>query len=172
MNVALWIIAGLLAVGSLAGGAMKLVQPKEKLAASGWGWVEDFGGGTVKAIGALEILAAVGLILPAALDIVPILVPLAAVGLVLLMIGATITHLRRNEAIEQRLEIADDLVRALIADAHQYCRRRRHRLVTPDACRERIHGRSGIAAEAHDQKPDHGIPEANHRPGQGHGKKH
>jgi len=98
MNVALWIIAGLLAVGSLAGGAMKLVQPKEKLAASGWGWVEDFGGGTVKAIGALEILAAVGLILPAALDIVPILVPLAAVGLVLLMIGATITHLRRNEA--------------------------------------------------------------------------
>lgn len=52
---------------------------------------------TVKAIGALEVLAAVGLILPAALDIASVLVPLAAVGLVLLMVGAFITHLRRHE---------------------------------------------------------------------------
>jgi DoxX-like family len=79
MNIALWIIAGLLAVASLASGAMKLTQPKEKLA-SGYGWVEDFGAGAVKAIGTLEVLAAVGLILPAALDIAPVLVPLAAVG--------------------------------------------------------------------------------------------
>jgi uncharacterized membrane protein YphA (DoxX/SURF4 family) len=98
MNVALWIIAGLLAVGCLAGGAMKLIQPKEKLAASGMGWVEDFSAGAVKAIGALEVLAAVGLILPAVLGVAPVLVPLAAVGLVLLMIGAIITHLRRHEA--------------------------------------------------------------------------
>jgi uncharacterized membrane protein YphA (DoxX/SURF4 family) len=98
MNIALWIIAGLLAVAFLAGGAMMLTQPKEKLAASGMGFVEDFSAGTVKAIGALKILAGVGLILPAALDIAPVLVPLAAVGLVLLMVGAIITHLRRNEA--------------------------------------------------------------------------
>ena len=98
MNIALWIVAGLLAVGFLAGGAMMLIQPKEKLAASGQGFVEDFSAGTVKAIGALEVLAAVGLILPAALDIAPVLVPLAAVGLVLLMVGAIITHLRRHEA--------------------------------------------------------------------------
>jgi uncharacterized membrane protein YphA (DoxX/SURF4 family) len=98
MNIALWIIAGLLAVVFLASGAMKLTQPKRKLAASGFGWVEDFSAGTVKAIGTLEVLAAVGLILPAALDIAPVLVPLAAVGLVLLMLGASITHLRRHEA--------------------------------------------------------------------------
>ena len=98
MNIALWIIAGLLAVAFLAGGAMKLTQPKENLAASGMGFVEDFSAGTVKAIGTLEILAAVGLILPAALDIAPVLVPLAAVGLVLLMVGAIITHIRRHEA--------------------------------------------------------------------------
>jgi uncharacterized membrane protein YphA (DoxX/SURF4 family) len=97
MNIALWIIAGLLAVAFLASGAMKLIQPKEKLA-SGYGWVEDFSAGTVKAIGTLEVLAAVGLILPAALDIAPVLVPLAAVGLLLLMLGASITHLRRHEA--------------------------------------------------------------------------
>lgn len=96
MNVALWIIAALLALGFLAGGALKLVQPKEKLPA-GWGWVDDFSGSSIKTIGTLEVLAAVGLILPAALDIAPVLVPLAAVGLALLMVGAVITHLRRRE---------------------------------------------------------------------------
>ncbi|WP_432983991.1 DoxX family protein [Dactylosporangium sp. CA-233914] len=96
MNIALWIVAGLLAVASLAGGVTKLIRPKEKLPA-GWGWVEDYSAGSIKAIGALEVLAAVGLILPAAFDIAPMLVPLAAVGLVLLMVGALITHIRRRE---------------------------------------------------------------------------
>jgi uncharacterized membrane protein YphA (DoxX/SURF4 family) len=98
MNIALWIVAGLLAVAVLASGAMKLTWPKEKLAAFGMGWVEDFSAGAVKAIGTLELLAGVGLILPAALGIAPVVVPLAAVGLVVLMAGAIITHLRRHEA--------------------------------------------------------------------------
>ncbi len=98
MNIALWIVAGLLAVGSLAGGALKLILPKDKLAASGWGWVEDFSAGGVRTIGTLEVLAAVGLILPAVVDVAPVLVPVAAVGLALLLIGATVTHLRRHEA--------------------------------------------------------------------------
>jgi uncharacterized membrane protein YphA (DoxX/SURF4 family) len=98
MNIALWIIAGLLAVAFLVSGVMKLVQPKEELAAFGFGWVEDFSAGSVKAIGILEILAAVGLILPAVFDIAPVLVPLAALGVVLLMVGAIVTHLRRHEA--------------------------------------------------------------------------
>jgi uncharacterized membrane protein YphA (DoxX/SURF4 family) len=98
MNVTLWIVAGLLASAFLAGGALKVAWPKEKLAGAGMGFAEDFSAGAVKAIGTLEILAAVGLILPAALGIAPVLVPLAAVGLVLLMIGAMIIHLRRGEA--------------------------------------------------------------------------
>ncbi len=97
MNVVLWIIAGVLAVAFFAAGLTKLTQPREKLAAT-MGWVEDFSPGTVKLIGALEVLAAIGLILPAALVIVPVLVPLAAVGLVALMVGAAITHARRKEA--------------------------------------------------------------------------
>ncbi len=96
MNIALWIISGLLAAAFLASGAMKLTQPKEKLTAT-TGALEDFSAGGIKAIGALEVLAAVGLILPAALDIAPVLVPLAAVGLALLMAGAFITHVRRRE---------------------------------------------------------------------------
>jgi uncharacterized membrane protein YphA (DoxX/SURF4 family) len=97
MNVVLWIIAAVLALVFLGAGAMKLAQPKEKLAASGLAWTEDFGAGTVKLIGALEVLAGIGLILPALLGILPVLVPLAALGLVLTMIGAAITHARRGE---------------------------------------------------------------------------
>ena len=98
MNLSLWIVAGLLAVVYLASGAGKLIVPKEKLAtAPGAGWIEDFSAGSVKAIGALEVLAAVGLVLPALLDIAPILVPMAAVGLALIMVGVAIVTFRRQE---------------------------------------------------------------------------
>jgi hypothetical protein len=98
MNLTLWIVTGLLAVAYLVGGGAKLIMPKEKIAAfPGGGWAEDFSAGSVKAIGALEVLAAVGLVLPAALDIVPVLAPLAALGLVMIMVGAVITRIRRHE---------------------------------------------------------------------------
>jgi len=97
MNVALWIVAALLAAAFAAAGAMKLSQSREKLVSSGMGWAEDFSPGTIKAIAALEVLAAVGLILPAVLDVATVLVPLAALGLVLLMVGAAVTHARRGE---------------------------------------------------------------------------
>jgi len=91
MNLALWIVAALLASVFLFAGVVKLAVPREKLlAARGAGWVEDFSATTVKVIGVLEVLAAVGLIVPAALDIAPDLVPL--------MVGAMIVHLRRHEA--------------------------------------------------------------------------
>ena len=97
MNVVLWIIASLLGAAFLTAGLMKVSQPKEKLAAAGMDWTADFSANTVKLIGGLEILAAIGLILPAVVDIAPVLVPLAAVGLVLIMAGAAITHTRRKE---------------------------------------------------------------------------
>ena len=97
MNLILWIIAGLLAALFLIAGASKLFIPKAILArAPGAGWVLDFSAGFVKALGAVEILGAVGLILPALLDIAPILVPLAAVGLALIMGGAVIVEFRRH----------------------------------------------------------------------------
>ena len=98
MNLTLWIIAGLLAAVFLVAGPSKLFIPKAKLAkAPGGGWVLDFSAGFVKALGAVEILGAVGLILPALLDIAPILVPLAAVGLALIMVGAANVEFRRHE---------------------------------------------------------------------------
>ena len=99
MNLALWIIAGLLAAVFLVAGSTKLFIPQEKLAkAPGAGWVNDFSAGFVKALGAVEILGAVGLILPAALDIAPVLVPLAAAGLATIMVGAAIVTFRRHES--------------------------------------------------------------------------
>ena len=97
MNVFLWIAAGMLAAVLLAAGVSKLTKSRADLAASGQGWAEDFSPGTVKTIGVLEVLAAIGLLLPALLGIAPILVPVAATGVVLLMIGAAVTHARRRE---------------------------------------------------------------------------
>ena len=97
MNVVLWIVAGVLAVAFLASGLMKLAQPRQKIVESGMGWAGDFSDGAVKAIGALEVLGALGLILPALFDIATVLVPIAATGLALLMVGAAITHARRKE---------------------------------------------------------------------------
>jgi uncharacterized membrane protein YphA (DoxX/SURF4 family) len=97
VNIALWAIAGVLAAAFLFAGGTKLAQPKDKFVASGMAWAEPFPAGLIKTIGALEVLAAVGLILPALLDIAPVLVPLAALGLALIMVGAVIVHARRRE---------------------------------------------------------------------------
>lgn len=97
MHVFLWVVAIVLAAAFGAAGAMKLLQPKEKLIASGLGWAELFQPGVIKLIGAVELLAAIGLVLPGLTGVAPVLVPLAAVGLVLVMIGAIVTHVRRSE---------------------------------------------------------------------------
>ncbi|MEU0551470.1 DoxX family protein [Micromonospora sp. NPDC005979] len=99
MNIALWIAAGLLATVALAGGITKTFVPRRKLASHrGGGWTGDASDGFVKTLGVLELLAAVGLILPAVLDIAPVLVPITAICWIVLMIGAMITHLRYDGA--------------------------------------------------------------------------
>ncbi|KAA9159603.1 DoxX family protein [Amycolatopsis acidicola] len=95
MNVTLWIAAGLLAAVALAGGFTKAFLPREKLAAAAGGeWTRDAPAGFLRTLGALELLAAFGLILPAVTGIAPVLVPVTALCWVLLMIGAMIAHLR------------------------------------------------------------------------------
>ena len=98
MNLALWIIAGLLAAGFLITGTTKLFIPRQKPAtAPGVGWVNDFSARFVKTLGAVELLGAVGLIVPGALGIAPVLTPLAAIGLAIIMVGAAVVTLRRHE---------------------------------------------------------------------------
>ncbi|SIN41064.1 DoxX family protein [Micromonospora cremea] len=116
MNLTLWIAAGLLAMVALLGGISKTFVPKEKLAAApGGGWTEHASVGFVRTLGILELLAAVGLILPAALDIAPVLVPVTAVCWVLLMVGAMITHLRDGDARFVLLNLAYLALAAYVA---------------------------------------------------------
>lgn len=108
MLIATWIIYGVLALGFLAAGLMKLAQPREALASRGssMAWVEDFTDPSVKLIGAAEVLGAVGLILPRLLRVAPILSPLAAVGLAVVMVAAIVVHLRRKEPFVIQLVLA------------------------------------------------------------------
>src|SRR3954452_17643936 len=98
MNIALWIVAGLLTAVFLLAGSAKLLVPREKLAtAPGGGWVWDFRAGFVKTLGAVELLGALGLLLPRPLDIARVLVPLAGVGVGWVMMGAVMLESRRHE---------------------------------------------------------------------------
>lgn len=96
MNIALWIVQILLALVFVMAGIMKVTRPFDKLAQN-MEWARDVGPRGVRLIGVLEILGAIGLILPAVTGILPWLTPIAAIGLVLTMIGAMITHGRRGE---------------------------------------------------------------------------
>ena len=114
MNIALWVVQGLLAAAFLMAGIMKLTQSKEKFAEN-MAWVEDFTEGQIKMIGALELLGAIGLILPGVTGVAPVLVPLAAVGIALIMIGAIVTHVRRSEAQQTIINLAFMAMAAFIA---------------------------------------------------------
>ncbi len=96
MNTILWIAQGMLAAMFLMVGMMKIRKSKEEMSKK-MGWVEDFSQRQINMIGMVEILAVTGLILPMALNVVPILTPIAAIGLVVVMLGAMATHIKRKE---------------------------------------------------------------------------
>lgn len=98
MNLTVWIVSGLLAAMFLLSGVMKVPATKRTLAANPrMGWAEPFPIGLIKFIGVAEIAGALGLILPGAFGIATWLVPTAAIGLAIVMVGAIITHARRSE---------------------------------------------------------------------------
>ncbi|MBB6550421.1 DoxX family protein [Nonomuraea rubra] len=96
MNVFLWIVQAVLAASFAASGLAKLTRPKGELAGR-YSWMETYSQGTLRSIGVLEVLGAAGLIVPAATGIVPVLTPIAAAGLAVMMIMAAAVHLRRGE---------------------------------------------------------------------------
>jgi DoxX-like family len=115
METVLWIVQVLLAAIFLITGAIKLTQPREKLAAGPMRWAADVTDGQFRLIGLLEVLGAAGLILPAALDIAPGLTPLAATGLALTMVGAALTHLRLGEKDRVAVPLIVLLLTCLVA---------------------------------------------------------
>lgn len=106
MIIAFWIVTGLLALAYLGAGLMKLARPKQALASSGMSWTEDFTTGPVKLIGLVEIIGALGLVLPVLLNVAPVLAPIAAIALAALMAGAVVVHIGRKEPVVAPLVLA------------------------------------------------------------------
>jgi len=100
MNILLWCLQGLLAVIILMAGGFKLTKIKSELKQKNMEWVDSVSAGNVKLIGFSQLLISFGLILPQLLGILPWLTPLAALGLVLEMLGAIILHIRRRDPIQ------------------------------------------------------------------------
>lgn len=88
MRITVWIVSGLLSMAFLFIGLAKLLTPAGELESMAEGVPVLL----LRIAGSAEVLGALGLILPAATRIVPILTPLAASGLVLTMAGATVTN--------------------------------------------------------------------------------
>lgn len=102
MNLILWIVAFLLAAVFASSGMAKLVTVRDKQI-DRTPYVEDFPQVVIRGIGALEILGAFGLLLPALLDVATVLVPLAGAGLAITMVFAALVHTRRGDGIAAAL---------------------------------------------------------------------
>ncbi len=95
-NIVLWVTQGLVAVVVAVTGIVKIVMPRERLAER-MHWAGSWPSWRIKLLGLAEVLGAVGLVFPAATGIAPVLTPLAAVCLAVLMGGAVQTHRRFRE---------------------------------------------------------------------------
>ena len=110
MNYALWIVQALLAAIFLFSGGMKLILPLEELTGQ-----MPLPGLFVRFIGVAEVLGAIGLILPGLLRIRPGLTPLAAAGLVIIMIGATVLTLAGGDGALALIPLVVGLLAAFVA---------------------------------------------------------
>jgi len=111
MNVALWIVQVLLALLFLFAGGSKFVVPVEELTKQ----MPSMPGLFLRFIGVAEVLGAIGLILPGLTRIRPGLTPLAAAGLVIIMIGATVTTLASGEIATALMPLIAGLLCAFVA---------------------------------------------------------
>ncbi len=97
LNVALWVVQVLLAFAFIGAGLMKATKPPEELIAQGMTWINSTGVPLLRFIGVSEFLGGVGLILPAALRIMPKLTGIAAAMLTLVMVLAVATHVMESD---------------------------------------------------------------------------
>lgn len=98
VQIIVWIASGLLALAMIGAGAMKVVTPRLQLAVK-FAWATTWNDRDVALLGLAEVLGAVGLIAPPLTGIAPVLAPIAAACLVVLMLGAVKVHLDRGEPV-------------------------------------------------------------------------
>jgi hypothetical protein len=99
LHIALWVVQVALALAFGMIGVTKLTTSEADVIQQSGELVEKYGVGLIRFIGISEVLGALGLILPAALRILPILTPLAALGLAIIMGLATALHASKGELI-------------------------------------------------------------------------
>ncbi len=110
MNVVLWTVQGLLAALFLWAGGMKLILPVEEMTKQ-----MPMPALFLRFIGLCEVLGALGLMLPRLLGVRPGLTPLAAAGLVIIMIGATVVMLMNVEVAKALIPLVVGLLSAFVA---------------------------------------------------------
>ena len=116
MNIALWIVQALLAALFLFAGGMKLIMPIEEITKQ-----MPLPGLFLRFIALCEVLGALGLILPGLLRIRPGLTPLAAAGLVIIMIGATVVTLMTSDVAMALIPLVVGILCAFVAYG-RWCR--------------------------------------------------
>ncbi|MGW6982132.1 DoxX family protein [Streptomyces sp. NPDC054932] len=97
MNIAYWTVAGLLALFYFYAGTLKVIRSRDQLRPM-MAWVDRIPLPALRALGAVEILGAAGLLLPPLTGIAPSLAPAAAIGFALLQIGAIAVHLSGRDS--------------------------------------------------------------------------
>lgn len=106
MNALLWTLQGLLAAIFLASGLAKISMPRERLIATGQTGVAPFPMPVVRVTAFCELLAAVGLVLPRLVGIAEFLLPAAACGLAMVMVGAMASHAHLREPRNVAVNVA------------------------------------------------------------------
>jgi uncharacterized membrane protein YphA (DoxX/SURF4 family) len=101
-NTWLWILAGFLAAIFLGTGLLKLTRSRDEIVAAGLGWAADYSERTLRTLGWLEVLGAVGLVVPPLVGL-GILTPVVACCLAVLTAGAIVVHVRRRELLPDAL---------------------------------------------------------------------
>ena len=101
MNTTLWIVQTIMALFFLWAGGLKAVKGKSALndpqTAKNMPWMNDFSNISLHLIGTIEVLGAIGLVLPLLINVMPFLTSYAAIGLALIMVGAIVIHIKRKE---------------------------------------------------------------------------
>ncbi|AEA44328.1 DoxX family protein [Fluviicola taffensis] len=113
-NVFLWIAQTLLSITLIWAGALKNIQPIEKLELM-WPWAGQVSPAFVQFTGVIDLLGGIGLIVPALFRIKPILTPIAALGIILLMISASVFHISRGEGTQIGFNIVVAAIAGFIA---------------------------------------------------------
>ncbi len=113
-NISLWILQALLAATLIWAAMMKLGKSPQDLAAM-WPWTGEVSPALVKLTGLADLLGGLGLLLPALLRIKPVLTPVAALGVVALMIYAGVFHILRGEASQIGFNVMVAIMAAIIA---------------------------------------------------------